>query len=624
MSTQKSGIRRVFSALWSFINTSRKIIINLIFFTLLVVFISAMLSDEDKVQVPNETALVLNLEGNLVEQLKPIDPVEKFLNEASGEADPEAEVLVADVVHVLENAKDDNRIKAVVLELSRMNPAGLDKLKAIGQAIESVKEAGKPVFAIGDMYDQSQYFVASYADEIFLNPMGGVFIEGYGSYRLYFKKALENLKITTHIFRVGTFKSAVEPFMREDMSVEAKQANQALLDELWLTYKTEVAQRRNMDIDNFDESLTEFEAKIAKVNGNFAQFAIDNGWVDKLTHRHQYREAIANIAGWESDEVTFNQITYADYLSVVKPPLPLPVTNPNQVGVVVAKGTILDGYQDEGTIGGDSTARLLQKARLDDNVKAVVLRVDSPGGSAFASEVIRKEIDLLQQAGKPVVASMASVAASGGYWISTSADEIWASPTTITGSIGVFGMFMTFENALDYLGVNADGVGTTELAGASPMKELDPRYKAVIQHGVENVYDQFIEMVASNRQMTVEAVDKVGQGRVWTGAQAQQLGLVDELGTLDDAISAAARLADIKEYESKIIERELSPQEIMIRQILGQANTWFDYSDVNDDLQPLKDNKVKAIVNEFIAQYNKVARLNDPQGLYALCEVCPE
>ncbi len=620
MEKQKSGISRLFSSLWGLVNGTRKLIINLIFFTLLIVILASLGSDDNKIKIDPQTALVLNLQGKIVEQLTAVDPMEKFIEEAGGEKKPDTEVLLSDVVKVLTNAAGDDRIKTVVLHLPNMQGGGLNKLKLIGEAVNKVKDAGKPVYAIGNYFSQSQYYLASYADRILLHPMGAVELSGFSAYSSYYKSALEKLKITTHVFRVGTYKSAVEPILRDDMSKAAKKANNEWISSLWLNFKTEVAARRNIQLNNFDEDLDQFKTKFDAVNGDFAQYALQYGWVDHLAEKNEMREIIAEVAGWNTDKTSFNQISYKDYLSVIKPPIKLPVTAEQNIAVVYARGVILDGHKKAGEIGGDSTAKLLQRARLNDDIKAVVIRIDSPGGSAFASEVIRKEIDLLQEAGKPVVASMSSVAASGGYWIASSTDEIWAAPTTITGSIGIFGMFMTFENTLDYLGIHTDGVGTTDWSGFNVMRPLDKRMSAVLQRGIENGYDRFISLVAEHRGMSKEEVDKVAQGRVWTGLKAKELGLVDNLGNLDDAIASAAKLAKLETFDYQVIEKELSQQEILMKQIFGQASHYLPVSS-----QTFSDNdKLKQLVINLISEFDAMTKLNDPRGIYAMCVACPE
>jgi protease-4 len=516
---------------------------------------------------------------------------------------------------VINKATEDDRIKVLVLDLKSMGRAGLNKLQTIGQALEQFKASGKKVFAIGDYYSQNQYFLASFADQINVNPMGAILLDGYGYYSLYYKEALSKLKVTQHIFKVGKFKSAVEPYSREDMSAAAKEANKAWLTALWNVYKEEVAKQRNIDVTNFDEDLDQLLEKLRQVEGDFGQYALNNHWVDALTTREDFRQQMIKLVG-ENAERDYNQVNFDDYLSLVKPPYVFDNPMTDKVALVVARGTIQDGYKKAGTIGGDSTATLLREARMDKTVKAVVLRVDSPGGSAFASEVIRKEIDALQAQGTPVIASMSSVAASGGYWISASADEIWAAPTTITGSIGIYGMFMTFENSLKTLGISSDGVATTEMAGISPFRALKPKIGDIIQLNIDRGYQRFIELVAKHRNMSVSAVDEVAQGRVWTGTMALELGLVDKLGNLNDAIKAAAQMASLEHYDIKRIEQELSTKDKFYRNLFDMDET------STPTTQSIHELSIDSVLGQITSQLNQLKQFNDPQFMYAHCPTC--
>ena len=617
MAANGSWTKSFFVGLWTVLNFCRKLFFNVIFIFILVAIILAVSADKDPVAVRPDSALYMNLQGRLVIEKESVDPFEQFMQEAFGEEPENPELLVRDLEKTLRNAKEDNRIKALVLDLAEFEGGGLDKLRRVAQAIDDFKVSGKPVYAIGDYFAQSQYYLAAHADKIFLNPMGALLLEGYGRYGLYFKDLLEKLQVTTHIFRVGTYKSAVEPFLRNDMSDAAKEANREWLDTYWEQYKEDVAAARNIPESQFDEKLDVLVEKFDAAGGDFAQYALENGWVDALKTRTDIRQELAELVGRDDTELGVNVTTFNAYLKVINPPMPSIEKDGDQVAIVVAKGQILDGEQRAGTIGGDSTARLLRQARIDDNVKAVVLQVDSPGGSSFASEVIRQEVLELQKAGKPVVASMSTYAASGGYWISAPADKIYASPSTITGSIGVFGMFMTYENTLDYIGVSSDGVASTEVAGLSPARELDPRFADILQRNVESSYNRFITMVAENRQMTPEAVDDIAQGRVWIGTKAKELGLVDELGELEDAVIAAAELAGIEEYETSYVKRQLSPQEMFWREFFGQAMVWAAKSQFVGN-----DTPMMGMVKQLLTHYNSVNQLNDPMGVYVLCLQC--
>jgi protease-4 len=544
------------------------------------------------------------------------------VNQGLGAAEDSPEMLVSDVVKVIETATTDNRIQAMVLDVSALRSASLDKMQRVGVAIESFKAAGKKVFSHGAYFGQTQYYLASYADEISLNPMGAVILEGYGSYPMYYKAALEKLKINTHVFRVGTYKSAVEPFLRNDMSDEAKEANIGWLSGLWQTYKQDVSSRRGFDITNFDESYDALLQKMQAADGDTAQYAINNKFVDNVATREQFQQKLIGIVG-KNDKHVYNHVSFDDYAKYAVPSTAFVNPLTSKVAVVVARGMIVDGSAKAGTIGGDTTAALLRRARFDDKVKAVVLRIDSGGGSAFASEIIGQEISLLREAGKPVIASMGAVAASGGYWIAAPANEIWASPTTITGSIGIFGLLHTAEDSLAALGLNVDGVGTTELAGLSaglPLYQgLNSKAKDIMQLLIERGYTEFLTMVGSNRNMSLDEVDAVAQGRVWTGSTALELGLVDKLGSFDDAIAAAAEKAGLTTYDVQVITQELSPTEQMLKELFASAKAsgWLPQLQATPEQQMLQ-RVSKQLRQDFVI----LNQFNDPNGVYSYCMTC--
>jgi protease-4 len=428
---------------------------------------------------------------------------------------------------------------------------------------------------------------------------------------------LEKLRISFHVFRVGTYKSALEPFLRDDMSKYAKESNLSWLNELWSFYKIDVASRRNLAPGNFDDYINNFPAHLAKADGDTALLALNQGLVDAIKTRDEVRQELINLVGEENSSGTFTQIEFDDYLQIIGPRLNMKNPLSPKVGVIVAKGIILDGDQPAGTIGGDSLADLIRRARQDDHINALVLRIDTGGGSSLASEIVRREIEITRLSGKPVVVSMGSVAASGGYWIASAADEIWASPTTITGSIGIFGAFATFEKSLDSLGIHSDGVGTTKLADAfDPSRPLNPLVKDAWQQMIEHGYHRFIKRVAEGRNMAPEDVEKIAQGRVWSGAAALKIGLVDKLGSLQEAVAAAASRANLSEYEISYIQKPLTSREKLIESLnrilysfvrdsaLNDLNSSFSaFKDIGDDIE-------------------HVMQLNDPLGLYAYCLTC--
>ena len=512
--------------------------------------------------VPQQAALVLEPRGALVEQISG-DPLERALAQAYGRGS--AETLLRDLVDAIRVAQKDNRIKALVLDLGGMRGGGITKMEELSAAIREFKASGKKVIAIGESFDQTQYYVAANADEIYLDPQGVVLIEGYGYYRTFLKGAIDKLGIELNVFRAGTFKTATEQFSRTDMSAEDKEQSLVWLNAIWNRYQEAVTAARGLEPGAIAQYVDEFAATIRAHRGDQAAVALERGLVTDLKSRHEVEEQLKALVGEDTDEHTFRGIRHWDYLRAVRP---AKLHRGDRIGVVVASGEILDGDQPPGTIGSDSAVRLLRNARHDDSITAVVLRIDSPGGSMFASEVIRREIDALRNAGKPVIASMGSMAASGGYYIAMDADEIWASPTTLTGSIGVWAVLPTFQQTLQKIGVTSDGIGTTDLAGALNLeRSLAPDAKAILQASVEHAYATFVGHVAAARNRSIDEIDAIAQGRVWAGDDAVTHGLIDRLGSFKDALDAAASRAGLgDDYKVEFIEPALGWRQALAQQ----------------------------------------------------------
>ena len=610
---KKNLFARIISGIWSGIDGFRKILHLLLLLFLFAIFIGALSGTAP--MLPDRAALLIQPVGAIVEELEG-DPFDRAIAELLDEAEPQT--VLQDIVDSLEYARDDDRIGAVHIELSSLGPAGLPKLQRIAHAIEDFRQSGKPVIASADFMTQQAYFVAAHADEVYLHPEGGVLLQGYGRFRTYFAEAIEKLKLDWNIFRVGTFKSAVEPFERMDMSDADREAALNLIDQLWAGYLEAVAAARGTDVSHIRSYADEFMDVLAAADGDLAKAAKEHDLVDELMTRTQIRELLISYVGThEESDSAYSAIGMGEYLSHADMLNGDPVADRN-IGVIIASGTIQSGTQPPGMIGADSTVALLQRARDDESIEAVVLRVDSPGGSAFASDVIANEIAALQNAGKPVVASMSSVAASGGYWIAVGADRVFASPTTITGSIGIFGMFPTFQRTAAHLGIANDGVGSTPLSGQlRPDRAMTDDTKRLFQMVIEEGYDDFIGRVATYRGMEKEEVDAVGQGRVWTGTDALQHGLVDELGGLDDAVAFAAELVDIPEgeYGRKAITTELSPTEQMIVDMLGTAKNFGVQLDFLKS-EPSSLQKLAGRLEQVLAP---LAVFDDPKGVYAHC-----
>jgi len=613
--SEKPGLIRRFFRLIAGLLSAIRVLVNLVFVLILVAVIMSFVQ-KDVQPLPEQAALKIAPGGFLVEQKTYVDPLTQIL-EQSRPAD--AETLTHDLIEAIDRAADDERITSLVMELGFLIGGGISKLEDIGDALARFKTSGKTIVAVGDNYTQEQYYLASYADEIHLNPMGTLLLTGYGSYPSYLKEMLDKLRIHLNVFRVGTYKDAIEPFTRSNMSEASREHTTEWLNALWSVYTSRVEALRDLPADAINDYANNLGSKLAAHNGDTAALALSAGLVDKLSTRPQMMARLQQLAGI-GEEGDYNAIDMGRYLNHERR-LESLQTDPmgNKIGLIVAKGAIFDGEQPAGTVGSDTLSELFIQAREDDQIKAVVLRVDSPGGSAFASEVIRQGILLTKQQGKPVVVSMGSVAASGGYWIAMGADEVLASPTTITGSIGVFGIIPTFEDSLDALGIQNDGVGTTALSDFYQLnRPMSPQAKQVVQAGVDHVYDRFLTIVAEARESTTDQVHQVAQGRVWTGAKALELGLVDELGGLKQAVESAAELAELDVYDVEEVRRPLDFREQLLQEIAnGQVSALVSF--VPKNWLP------GSLVSDFYGISKKIevmAQFNDPRGMYLNCFEC--
>ncbi len=612
MSSSNPGIlRRIFSGLWRLLTWIRTSLANLLFLVLILLVVVVMLPKEVR-QMPEETALRVAPSGFLVDQYRYIDPLTQILEQDQ----QQTETLVRDLITTINSAADDKRITSLVLDLNYLEGGGLSKLQEIGRALTRFKQSGKPIYALSDAYSQEQYYLASYADDIIVHPMGAVILTGYGSYRNYFKSALEKLSLNMHVFRVGEYKDAVEPYLRDQMSEASREHNSQWLNELWASYTDDVEQQRELAASGINNYINQLDKHLQANQGNPAKTAQSLALVDHLFSHPQQKEFLIEKLGKDEELDDYKALEYEDYLSFLKQEEPQTTA---KVGLIVAKGVILDGEQPEGSIGGDTLSQLIRDARDDENIKALVVRVDSGGGSAFASEVIRQEMALTQQAGIPILISMGSVAASGGYWISMAADEVWATPNTITGSIGVFSAFPTIENSLEKVGISTDGVGTTELAGALRLdRPLSPLAKNILQQSVNSIYQQFLDLVAEARQTTSAQIHAVAQGRVWTGRAAKDLGLVDKLGDLNEVIVAAAELAELTNYQVFEIKKPLSPSEQFAKELAGE------FSGVSQSAL-IQSSPLIELLNSAQTQLKPLVTLlksGDPRSVYAHCMEC--
>lgn len=554
MTEQKKGFfRRFFGGIGRAISWLRVVMLNLVFVVFLIVFLTAIFKSAPVIDVQEGSALLIAPRGVIVEQQTVLDPLTSLMQSANEE---ESETRLWDIVDAIDEATSDPRISAVILKLDGVVGLGLVKAEEIARALQAFKATDRPVIAYGEYYSQSTYRLASEADEVYMHPMGVVFMSGFDVYRNYFKSLLDSLLVDFHIFRVGEYKSALEPYIRDDMSEEAKRANQRWLDGLWSGYKSTVGERRNISPERLQQMIDGVDSELKKVSGNTAAMAVSTGLVDEILSRPEMEDMLVERFG-EAEDGGANLIHMNAYLQERR--MAQRPVDADRIGVIVAQGEIIDGDSMPGAVGGDSLAHQIQRAESDDSVKALVLRVDSPGGSVFASEVIREQLLRFKATGKPLVVSMSSLAASGGYWIAADADKILASEQTLTGSIGIFGAMPTIQRGLSKLGVNTDGLGTTAMAGAGRLDlPMNPLAAATIQQSIEFGYQRFLEIVANGRNMTTEAVDSIARGRVWTGGDALEKGLVDAHGGLQDALAVAAELAELEQYEPKWISPEMS------------------------------------------------------------------
>lgn len=555
---------RFLRRLWAFLDGLRRVLHLAVLLLLFGILVGAL--RESIPRLPARGALLIHPTGDIVEQLATV-PLNRALSLVSSGGEPQT--LLWDLTDAIRSAADDPRIQALLIETDDMGGVGQAKLEELAAAISVFRAKGKKVIARGESFRQGQYYLAAQADEIYLDPFGFVLLDGYQRYSMYYKEALDRLGVDVHLFRSGRYKSAAEPFVRQSMSPEDREESRAYLTALWRGYRESVGEARKLGSEALARYAEGYAQAVHAAGGDTARVAMDAGLVTAIRTAEQVDARMIELVGADTRTHGFNQISQDDYLRVIRAERRVKSSRGAQIGVIVASGEILDGFQPPGSIGGDSTAALLREARFDAAIKAVVLRIDSPGGSVFASEQILREVQALQKAGKTVIASMSDVAASGGYYVAASADEIIASPNTITGSIGVFAGVPTFNRGLGKLGINVDGVGTTPLSGALRYdRPMSRDTELLLQAGVDHAYEEFLERVAEGRGSTREQIDVVAQGRVWAGTDAASHGLVDHLGGYDDAIKAAANRAGLgKDYRIRRIEPRLTLTQQLLMQM---------------------------------------------------------
>ena len=589
---------------------ARRLVVFIVLLFLVIGLLSSFGSSDQEPEISEGAILNLNINGFLVEELS-LSEFERAFAEFSGETS--TETLVSDVITAIETAKNDELVDYLLLDLDQFLGGNPTKLQIIAEAIEDFKESGKKVIAYNSLgYSTAQYYLAAHADEVHMHDYAAIFIDGYRSYRTYYKSFFDKFYIDANVFKVGTFKAFVEPYFRDSMSDEAKSNIIEWITVLWSSYLSEVSAARNIDTDTLNRYIQSLDEVTDEVNGDLSVAALELGLIDQLSNKRQFRDYLYELAPGEEDN-DINIIGMNSYLNTSQIESTYEAEEEKNVALIIASGGIVDGSAGPGTIAGDDFIKLIRDAYEDESVKALVLRVDSGGGSAYASEVIADELEKFKESGRPVVASMGSVAASGGYYISAPADQIFAEEFTITGSIGVGAFIPTFERALDQIGIHEDGYSTVDII-TSVAQTLTEKDKKIFQSGTDNVYQKFISKVAENRNMTLEAVDSIAQGKVWIGQKAFEIGLVDQIGTLDDAISKAAELAELEEdFGVKRINRE-NPFEaflgLSMANIIFKTMTFLGIEIHNSNLK---------LLNMFKDVANDLTVYNDPRGIYMQC-----
>lgn len=597
---------------WRLLNFIREFILNLFLVLLVLVGVGIWMQLNSAPAEPARGALLLDITGVVVDKPSVSNKLGVIGRQLLGaSSDRLQENSLFDVVDTIRQAKDDRNITGIVLDLKEFAGGDQPSMQYIGKALREFRDSGKPVYAVGDSYNQGQYYLASFANKIWLSPQGMVDLHGFATNSLYYKTLLDKLKVSTHIFRVGTYKSAVEPYIRDDMSPAAREADSRWIGELWQNYLATIAANRQITPAQVFPGAQGLLDSLQKLGGDTAKYALDNKLVDELASSATMNKAMVKQFGWNKENKDFSYTSMYDY--VVKKPADIG----DAIAVIIANGAIMDGEETPGQVGGDTTAMQIREARLDPKVKAIVLRVNSPGGSVTASEVIRDELEAARAAGKPLVVSMGGMAASGGYWISTPANYIVASPNTLTGSIGIFGVINTVENSLDSIGVHTDGVATSPLADVAVTKSLPPEVQQMMQLTIENGYKRFVNLVADSRKKTPEQIDAIAQGHVWTGQDAKANGLVDSLGDFDDAVAKAAELAKLKTWhldfwqdDPSFIDMVFDSMSGSVRAMLPQALQAYLPAPLADAALAVK------------AQNDKFGTMNDPQNRYAFCLTC--
>lgn len=604
------GFWRFMGYIGSALTWTRNMLANVLFLLIVLLIIGAMAGNKTQ-PLPTTFALDVAPTGILVDQRSYLSAAALLTSE---ENPNDNETVIGEIIVAIDRATTDDRVTSIILSPGNMLGGGISKIDEIGEALNRFRTSGKPIIAVGENFSQDQYYLASYADNILMHELGAVDITGFSRYMTYYKSALDKLGVTVHAFRSGKYKDFLEPYLRDDMSDESREHNARWLDEMWAYYIKGVEERRKLASGTLSNYANHYDTLLVDKNGDSASVAKEASLVNWTGSRSDMQTQLSSLIGHSvSDEQRVNARHYFRQVINATP------SKPHKIALIVASGNILPGKQPDGAIGGDSLYALIKQVKNSDEYSALVLRIDSGGGSAFASEIIRDELASLK--GKmPVYVSMGSVAASGGYWIATAADKIWAQPTTITGSIGVFGAIPTFEKSLEKIGISVDGVETTDMAGGLRIdRPLNDKITRTIQSSVDGTYDKFITLVAEARGQTKDAINEIAQGRVWTGATAKELGLVDELGTLDSAIKAVAHAADVTDYNVELISLPRSPKEEFLRSFAENAHIGVDIPSLFTGLDSIT---ALTELAPIVKPLHDVITFKDPRNLYVKCFEC--
>lgn len=620
-----------FKYMWRITNFVKDFIFNIILICLFVICINIYFeTNKEDTSITNKDlifyngALKLNIIGSIVDKPTMGDSFSKISNQLfNGDDEIFYENSLFSIVNAIRQAKYDKHITGIVLDLKNFVSADQPSLNYLGKVLKEFHNTGKPIYSINDSYTQNQYYLASFADAIYLSPEGKVDIHGFSFNNVYYKDLLDKLKITSNIFRVGAYKSAVEPFFRNDMSFEAREVNNRWLKHLWNNYINTISKNRNINLKDFFPEAQELIQNIKKINGNFALYAKEKKLVDHVVSTSVVESFLNKKFGFNQEKKDYNNINLYDYLSLIsddQEEINKEEVNKDNIGLIIVSGPIIDGKEIQGYAGSDNIVKQIRSARFDDSIKAIILRINSPGGSMSASEKIRIELNEFRNSGKPIVVSMGGMAASGGYWIATPANYIIASENTLTGSIGIFGIIQTIEKLLNSIGVYSDGVSTSSLANITNFKELTEDTKQLIQLNIDHGYNIFLDLVAKSRNKSLNQVNKIAQGIVWTGNDAKINGLVDQIGDFDDAINKAVSLANLKkDYQLYIWQPEETVLENLINQLI------FPVSSVTKNF--LKNYFLPSYLKtNNLLEYEKQLKLHnifkDLQGGYAICLSC--